>query len=81
MGKKQLGERLQQFACALPSLCAQLDGDALVDTVHRRYEAVLCATPRPLLDIAHDAMSLLMQRHGLIQARPLSEWQRELQLR
>jgi hypothetical protein len=68
--QKELGDRLRQFACALPLLCAQLEGDALIDTVHRRYEAVLCATPRDMLDLAHDAMYLLMHRHGLVRRPP-----------
>ena len=74
MGKhKELGERIRQFARALPVLCAQLDGDDLVDCVHRRYEALLCQTPRDLLDTAHDAMHLLMHRHGLVR-RPPGAW-------
>ena len=74
MGKqKELGERIRQFARALPVLCSQLDGDDLIDSVHRRYEALLCQTPIELLDVAHDAMHLLMHRHGLVR-RPPGSW-------
>jgi hypothetical protein len=47
-------------------LCAQLQGDALVDAVHRLYEEVLCATPREHLDQAHDAMVAFMRSQGLL---------------
>ena len=71
MGKeRELGERIRQFARALPVLCSQLDGDDLVDSVHRRYEVLLCQTPFELLDVAHDAMHLLMHRHGLVRRPP-----------
>lgn len=70
---KDLGQRLGLFAGMLPTLCAQLDGDSLVDAVHRLYESVLCETPRELLDPAHDAMHLLMHRHGLVR-RPPAGW-------
>jgi hypothetical protein len=71
--QKELGERIRQFARALPVLCSQLDGDDLIDSVHRLYEALLCQTPRELLDVAHDAMHLLMHRHGLVR-RPPGTW-------
>ena len=73
MKKEELGERIHEFARALPVLCSQLDGDELIDSVHRRYEALLCQTPRDLLDVAHDAMHLLMHRHGLVR-RPPASW-------
>ena len=74
MGKQaELGERIRQFARILPVLCSQLVGDDLIDGVHRRYEALMCQTPRELLDVAHDAMHLLMHRHGLVR-RPPGSW-------
>ena len=65
MNRSVLAEPLVQFGCLLPQLCATLSGPALVDAVHRQYEHVICATPKPLLDDAHDAMSHLMKRHGI----------------
>jgi hypothetical protein len=73
--QEQLGQQLSRFACALPRLCAELEGDRLVDAVHRLYEDVLCETPRELLDAAHDGMYLLMHRHGLVR-RPPADWDR-----
>jgi len=64
--QNDLGRRLSAFARTLPTLCAQLQGDALVDAVHRLYEEVLCATPRELLDQAHDGMVMFMRSHGLL---------------
>jgi len=67
MGNQEdLGHRLSAFARTLPTLCAQLQGDALVDAVHRLYEEVLCATPREHLDQAHDAMVMFMRSQGLM---------------
>jgi hypothetical protein len=67
MGKQDdLGHHLSAFARTLPTLCAQLQGDALVDAVHRLYEEVLCATPREHLDQAHDAMVAFMRSQGLL---------------
>ena len=70
---QDLGRRLGRFAAELPALCAKLKGDSLVDAVHRLYEHVLCETPRELLDPAHDAMHMLMHRHGLVR-RPPTDW-------
>jgi hypothetical protein len=74
MGKQEeLGERIRQFARAITVLSSQLEGDDLIDSVHRRYETLLCQTPRDLLDVAHDAMHLLMHRNGLVR-RPPGAW-------
>jgi hypothetical protein len=67
MGKHDnLDLRLSAFARTLQTLCAELQGDALVDAAHRLYEEVICATRREHHDQAHDAMIASMRRHGLI---------------
>jgi hypothetical protein len=69
----ELAERLQRFGRTLPLLCTELSGYALLEAVHARYDAVMCATPKHLLDQAHDAMHALMHRHGLVR-RPPANW-------
>ena len=72
----ELAERLQRFGRVLPALCAELKGFALLEAVHLRYDAVMCATPKHLLDDAHDAMHRLMHQHGLVR-RPPANWGNE----
>ena len=71
----ELAERLQRFGRALPALRAELSGIQLLEAVHLRYDAVMCATPKHLLDHAHDAMLRHMHQHGL--ARHSAPWNGE----
>ena len=69
----QLDDRLQDFSSALSSLSDVASSYELVESVLTHYDAVIVATPKELVDQAHDDMHRLMHAKGLSR-RPPANW-------
>ena len=60
---------LGDFEPSIRAMARELDGTALVEAAHRRYEFVMAWTPPAHQDEAHDVMLRAFVQHGIVADR------------